>query len=295
MLVVGLTGDVGAGKSTVSSVWASEGAHVINADLIVASIWKRDDVARLAVDRWGKGILTPEGLPDHAAISRVVFGDEKEYRWVCDRIHPLVRQEMGSRVSALKGWVVVEIPLLFENGVPAWVDLTVYIEAPACSRRLWNASRGWKEDELVRRERWLLDPGIKKDLADFVISNSGSLEELGREARDLGRFFLSASELVRICFVTASGTDSRRLFCALSKNTLVFEAGVAPNDGCENQSGEPSEQALVVSAITRMPDLGEIRAIARNCCPGGIVASREEDVRSLPRDVLIRAMGCEVR
>ena len=294
MLVVGLTGDVGAGKSTVSSVWASEGAHIVNADLIVSGIWKRGDIASLAVNRWGEGILTSRGLPDHTAISRVVFGDEKEYRWVCDTIHPLVRREMESRVKALKGWVVAEIPLLFENGVPAWVDLTVYIEAPAAMRKIWNASRGWSEGELERRERWLLEASRKKELADFVIRNFGSLEDLTREARVLGRGFLSASGLVRVCFVTASSNDSRRLFCDLSRSVLTLQAEVAPSDGCEPSAGGTSEPALVVSAVTRSSDLEEVEAIARRSCANGIVRSRKEEAGSLPREVLIRAMGCDV-
>lgn len=110
MLVVGLTGDVGAGKSTVSSVWASLGAHVVSADTIVAALWKRNEMVELAAGRWGERILRPGMALDHSAISRIVFGDEKEYRWVCETIHPLVREEMERVVESLDGWIVAEIP-----------------------------------------------------------------------------------------------------------------------------------------------------------------------------------------
>ncbi len=63
MLVIGLTGDVGAGKSILSFAWASQGARVISADSIVAELWERKDLADLAVERWGTSILTPGGDP----------------------------------------------------------------------------------------------------------------------------------------------------------------------------------------------------------------------------------------
>jgi dephospho-CoA kinase len=65
---------------------------------------------------------------------------------------------------------------MFENGVPDWIDLTVYIEAPEDERVIRNASRGWDRDELRRRERWLLGSDRKKKMADLVLCNDGTRE-----------------------------------------------------------------------------------------------------------------------
>ena len=72
MLVIGLTGDVGAGKSTVSSAWGSQGARVISADPIVAELWKREDLVTLAVERWGRSVLTAAGTLDHGAVLSLI-------------------------------------------------------------------------------------------------------------------------------------------------------------------------------------------------------------------------------
>ncbi|HPE91688.1 MAG TPA: dephospho-CoA kinase [Synergistales bacterium] len=294
MLVVGLTGDVGAGKSTVSSVWASLGAHVVSADTIVAALWKRNEMVELAAGRWGERILRPGMALDHSAISRIVFGDEKEYRWVCETIHPLVREEMERVVESLDGWIVAEIPLMFENGVPDWIDLTVYIEAPEDERVIRNASRGWDRDELRRRERWLLGSDRKKKMADLVLCNDGTREELEERARELGSRLLSLSSLVRVCFALGSSGASRRLFRELSRNGRVLEVEIAPGEECKWRDVFHVDPGLIVSAIVRPKDLEETRSMAaRISGEGGPVCSILSGERRLPKEVLMRAVGSD--
>ncbi|HPA58695.1 MAG TPA: dephospho-CoA kinase [Synergistales bacterium] len=294
MLVVGLTGDVGAGKSTVSSVWASLGAHVVSADTIVAELWKRSEMVELAVGRWGERILTPGMALDRSAISRIVFEDEMEYRWVCETIHPLVREEMVRAVESLDGWVVAEIPLMFENGVPDWIDLTVYVEAPEDERVIRNASRGWDRDELRRRERWLLGSDRKKKMADLVLCNDGTREELEEGASDLGSRFLSLSSLVRVCFALGSPEASRRLFRELSRNGRVLEVEIAPGEECKWSDVFHVDPGLIVSAIVRSGDLEETMSMAtRISGEGGPVSSILSGERRFPKEVLMRAMGSD--
>ncbi|HON34016.1 MAG: dephospho-CoA kinase [Thermovirgaceae bacterium] len=294
MLVIGLTGDVGAGKSTVSSAWASQGARVISADPIVAELWKRRDLAALAVGRWGRGILNAEGTLDHVALSGFIFGDEEEYRWACGIIHPLVREEMEKRIDGLDGWVVAEIPLLFEKGVPEWVDLTVYIEASEEERVRRNAFRGWDRKELHRRERWLLEPEDKKTRADLVISNDGTLDELVENARDLGSRFLSLSSLTRVCFESITPEVSCRLFRELSRDEKVIEVGIATDGECEVTGTPRGGPDLVVTASVRSCHLEVIKAVAERIGGVGIcVRSSQPEGRRFPKEVLLRAMKGE--
>ena len=294
MLVIGLTGDVGAGKSTVSSAWASQGARVISADPIVAELWKRKDLTALAVERWGREVLATDGTLDHGALSGFIFGDEKEYHWACGIIHPLVREEMDRLIDNLDGWVVAEIPLLFENGVPEWVDLTVYIEAPEEQRVQRNAFRGWDRKELFRRERWLLEREEKKTRADLVISNDGTLDELLENARDLGLRFLSLSSLRRICFESITPEVSCRLFRELSRDERVIEAGIATEEKCEVTGASPGRPELVVTASVRSCDLEGINAVAERVGGIGIcVRSSQPEERRFPKEVLLRVVKGE--
>lgn len=209
MLVVGLTGDVGAGKSTLSSIWRASGAHVIDADAIVSDIWKDEEMIALAVDRWGIRIISGSGKPDHAVISGIVFENDEEYRWVCNKIHPIVRKRMAEMARCLEGWVVAEIPLLFENGVADWIDLTVYVEAPLETRLSRNSHRGWGLEEIRKREGRLMERTRKMELADFIVTNDGSLEKLRLHAKTLASRFLAASSLMKISVPASSGEEAR--------------------------------------------------------------------------------------
>jgi len=268
----------------------------VSADPIVAELWEGKDLLALAVERWGRAVLTPEGTLDHCAVSRAIFDDEEEYRWACGIIHPLVREEMERRIAGLDGWVVAEIPLLFEKGTPAWIDLTVYVEAPEEERIRRNAVRGWDREELRRRERWLLESEGKKKMADLVISNNGTLDELKARAEGLGLRFLSLSSLDRVCFESVSPEVSCRLFRELSRDERVIEVGMATDDDCEAKDAARDDPDLIVTALVMTVDLEDVKSRAEKIGGGGVtLRSRHPEARRLPRDVLLRALKGEVR
>jgi dephospho-CoA kinase len=116
------------------------------------------------------------------------------------------------RMSAsLEGWVVAEIPLLFEGGVPQWIDATVYLAAPEEKRRERNSSRGWTAGEIIRRESFLLPSEEKKRRADVVLENAGTLENLRETAEKHALFFRRLAGLVR-CTVTFQRYDDALLY-----------------------------------------------------------------------------------
>lgn len=278
MLAVGLTGDVGAGKSTLSSIWGSFGARVLDADAIVAEIWKSKEMVSLAVQRWGKRILSDCGMPDHAVISGIVFGNDDEYLWVCKTLHPRVRAEMASMAEKLDGWVVAEIPLLFENGIPDWIDLTVYIEAPEDIRVSRNRQRGWGRDEIFRRESRLMDRSQKIVMADFVVANVGSLEDLTLKAGRLARRFIAASSLFMITVTVPSEEKTRLVSSSLKGSGLA--AGIVTSPG---GSG--------VSAFVREESIEKMLSIFEDADLSKDISIEKEKTRKAPRNVLLWAMG----
>lgn len=188
MLVVGLTGDVGAGKSTILRTWHEQGAALVDSDEIVRHLWKTGQLRSAALDRFGDRALNPaNGEVDLAFVAAAVFSSTEDYAWVCSLLHPLVLKRIETMLEKLDGWIVVELPLLFEAGRPPWLDLVVYVTAAEEFRIARTRSRGWKTGELEQREKWLLPSRQKAFLADIVIENDGTREDLEIQAKSMGK------------------------------------------------------------------------------------------------------------
>ncbi|NLK18879.1 MAG: dephospho-CoA kinase [Synergistaceae bacterium] len=197
MLALGVTGDVGAGKSTLTRLWGEMGASVIDADRIVRELWQRRSVVDGAVSLWGDAVADGCGKINPAAVARIAFSNKAEYRRLNGLLHPLVRIEMNRLASCLEGWVTAEIPLLFETGVPHWIDFTVYVTSGDEARARRNASRGWPAGEIERRESFLLPREEKIKRADLVIYNDGGLDALAAKAEETASLFRKLADLMQ--------------------------------------------------------------------------------------------------
>jgi dephospho-CoA kinase len=182
--VIGLLGLPGAGKSTVAAEMADRGAAVIDADALARQAMSEPAVREAVLQRLGEAVLTDGGEVDRAAVGRAVFGDEPALRWLEGLIHPRVRARRRELRENYAGdpdvlAIVEDSPLLLESGLDQACDVLVLVEAPREERlRRLAESRGWREDELARREKnqWPLDK--KRKRADHVISNGAG--EAGR-------------------------------------------------------------------------------------------------------------------
>lgn len=228
MLVLGVTGDVGAGKSTVTRIFAESGATIINADNIAHEIWKNGDVLAKAAGRWGEEVLLPDGRINPIRVASIVFSDRTEYGWLCQMLHPLIRSDMERRISVLEGFVVAEIPLLFENGVPWWIDITMYISAPYMDRQKRNLSRGWEEDEILRRESFLMDRDKKISMADILVRNEGSLDSLKNKIFTLTSQMKDFATLAEISLSLNSHKDAVNLSESVLSKGLALNVEVYP-------------------------------------------------------------------
>jgi dephospho-CoA kinase len=186
---VGLTGGIGAGKSTALEALARLGAAVLSTDAVVHELYERDPRLREAiVARFGPEVA-PAGVVDREAVAERVFADSHDRGWLEQLLWPLV----GARVAAWLQEVragrgrgpaepraaVVEVPLLFESGMGDLYDATIAVVAQESVRRERAASRAHAlVDERAARQ---LSQQQKAQRATFVVRNDGSEEDLARE------------------------------------------------------------------------------------------------------------------
>jgi dephospho-CoA kinase len=192
--VMAITGDVGAGKSTVAKLFESLGGYLIDADQVVAELWRTSQLTAAAVGRWGENILDEKGHVIHALVAERVFADQVEYDWLMGFIHPLVRVELEGRVRRLRendqgwndqDWIVVEIPLLFETGVAPWVTTKVFVTAPRETRLERCRARGWDDAEMRKRESFFLPSQERIARSDYVICNDSDIDALKKAVTEI--------------------------------------------------------------------------------------------------------------
>jgi len=167
---------------------------VFDADAIAKKMWFLPEVRQKAEARWGAGFLDGSSKEALGRIAEKIFTDDEEYEFAAALIHGPVMAEMKRMIDCSgSAWVVAEVPLLYEYGVPRWIDGVVYASAPFEKRVERNKNRGWDSDEILRRERRLLPSAKKMMLADWVLENSGTEDEWRAKARALGQFFIKIS------------------------------------------------------------------------------------------------------
>lgn len=200
MLSVALTGNVAAGKSSVTAWWRTWGAYIIDADVLVREVQAPGTPVLAAIrERFGPQMLRPDGSLDRAALRRVVFRDPEARQALNAIVHPAVqarRAELLAEAAARGERVVVnDIPLLFEVLDPARFDLVALVDAPDEVRRArLIQGRGLLPDEADRLMAAQLPSDTKRARSDLVIDNAGTLEELRQAAERAWRHLLDLAE-----------------------------------------------------------------------------------------------------
>jgi len=196
--IVGLTGGIGSGKSTVARFLLKLGAVVIDADAIVHELQAAGSpVLSELADAFGSEIIDDTGALDRAALGAIVFRDAEKRALLGSILHPKVAAEMARRIESAREsaveLIVLDIPLLFEGreagtGAAAQMsfDATLLIYAPEPLQIERQMKRdGCDREESLRRIRAQLPIEKKKQMADFVIDNSGTPEETERQVHAL--------------------------------------------------------------------------------------------------------------
>jgi len=191
MLLVGLTGNIGSGKSTVAQMLSERGATIIDADVLARRAVELGTAAYdKIVARWGSSILSHDGQLDRAALRRVVFSDHQQLEELNAIVHPEVERLRSRLVDQARArgdqLVVCDIPLLFERHMTDSVDRVILVDANRALRleRLVK-DRGLPETEGMDMIAAQMPAELKRARADFVIDNDGTLGQLERRVQDV--------------------------------------------------------------------------------------------------------------
>ena len=185
MPFVGLTGGMGAGKSTALAALERLGAAVLSSDAVVHELYGQDELREAVVARWGPAVA-PGGVVDRAAVAKRAFASEEDRRWLEGLLWPLVGARVAGWLEEVRGGrasgrplpraAVVETPLLFEAGLEGLYDATIAVVSEEGIRRERAADRGHAlADERAARQ---LPQEEKARRATFVVRNDGSEQDL---------------------------------------------------------------------------------------------------------------------
>jgi dephospho-CoA kinase len=186
-MLVGLTGGIGAGKSTVAAALAERGAAVVDADVIAREVVEPGGAAYDSlVQRFGRGVLQPDGRLDRQALADLVFHDPAALEDLNGITHPAIGLVVGQRVAAAAATheiVVIDIPLLsITTKARIGFDAVVVVDVPedVAVQRLVS-QRGFEEPDARARIAAQITREERRALADFVIENTGDLAALETE------------------------------------------------------------------------------------------------------------------
>jgi dephospho-CoA kinase len=183
MMRVGLTGGIGAGKSTVSRMLADRGAVVIDGDQIARDLVVPGEPALAAiVDRFGPDVLLPDGQLDRAGLAAIVFPDPQALAALDAIMHPRIAQRAADMIEAAESAgtsiVVYDMPLLVENGSADDFDLVVVVHAPIEVRLARLAVRGVPVADARERMSRQASDAERAEVASILIDNGGDEEQL---------------------------------------------------------------------------------------------------------------------
>jgi dephospho-CoA kinase len=200
MLRVGLTGGIGSGKSAVSGRLAALGAVVIDGDKVARAVVE-PGTAGLAgiVEIFGPGVLRADGSLDRAKLAGIVFSDEAARGKLNAITHPLIHEHIRADEAAAvtaggpDTLIVHDIPLLAEGQRAADFDLVIVVDVPAELQVSRLAGRGLPEDQARARMAAQATREQRLAIADIVIDNSGTLEDLDRRVTEVWAELLSGN------------------------------------------------------------------------------------------------------
>ena len=184
MPFVGLTGGMGAGKSTALAALERLGAAVVSSDALVHELYEGEQLRDAVLERWGAEVA-PGGVVDRAAVAELAFASPEDRAWLEGLVWPLVGARVAGWLEGVRGKrpapraAVVEVPLLFEAGLEGIYDATIAVVTEERVRQARAAERGHAlVDERAARQ---LSQEEKARRATFVVRNDATEEDLERE------------------------------------------------------------------------------------------------------------------
>lgn len=196
MLVVGLTGGIGSGKSTVTQLFAEKNIDIIDNDVLARELTLPGAPALKEIAAlFGADILLPDGSLDRAKLRKIVFADDGKRRQLEQILHPMIRAETQRRAEAARSpYCIVVIPLLFETEPNPLIQRVLVVDAPEelqLSRTVARDSNSKEQVEAIIKTQ--ISREKRLSLADDVIYNDGNIEGLVPQVEKLHELYLSLS------------------------------------------------------------------------------------------------------
>ena len=178
---VGLTGGIGAGKSTVADLFSQKGAVVIRSDELARQVIEPQTPGfQQVIDRFGKDFVNSEGYIDRAKLAQVVFQDDAALKDLENIVHPLVRSKTNQIIDQHTSETIIvnEIPLLLEKKMESLFDFLVIVISSEKNRLERLSQRGLTTEQATARMSKQVSDDERKAAADFLIVNDGNLDQL---------------------------------------------------------------------------------------------------------------------
>lgn len=191
--VVGLTGGIGSGKSTVAKLFASLGASIINADQLAREVVKPGSPALAEIaQHFGEDAIATNGTLDRSVLRKKIFQNDSDRLWLENLLHPLIAEERLKQIdSATTPYVIVEIPLLFEKQLADEVDRVLVVDTPEALQKSRVAERDKVNTESIEAiMNTQVDRENRLSGADDIIDNSGDIEDLNSQVQALNEKYL---------------------------------------------------------------------------------------------------------
>ncbi|WP_280769881.1 dephospho-CoA kinase [Salipaludibacillus daqingensis] len=190
-MIIGLTGGIATGKSTVSAMLKKEGIPIIDADIVAREVVELGSNAyHQIVDHFGLSILKQDGTINREKLGNIVFEKKHERNILNNIVHPAVREEMSRQAHFYKNeghqLIVMDIPLLVENDLFHMVDEVVLVYVPeSIQLKRLRARNDYTEQEAKQRMDSQLSIEKKKQYASYIIDNSGTVIETKQQVVEL--------------------------------------------------------------------------------------------------------------
>ncbi|MFH1202487.1 MAG: dephospho-CoA kinase [Candidatus Omnitrophota bacterium] len=188
-MIIGITGGFGTGKSTVAGLFKAKGAYIIDADRINHGLLKEKTVINKIHRIFGKGVLRKAKTIDRKALAKEVFGSKRNLERLCRITHPLIISKIRENIKKINKnrLIVIDAPLLIEADLRKFINFLIVVKAGPETSLKRLKRKGFLKNEVFTRRRMQIPLRNKLKLADFVIDNNGSMENLAQQVNRIFR------------------------------------------------------------------------------------------------------------
>ena len=194
--IIGITGGISSGKSTVSRMLASLGAEIVDADEMCHRLILVNKVKSKIIERFGDTVQDIYGKIDRSRRAEIVFQDKTCLDDLCNILHPIVIEQIRSKIAEIekrgrRRAIVIDAALLEESGLSLMCDFMIFVNTVSDHRVIRSKiSRHWHDGELEKRERFQMSLEDKRKKADYVIDNNFTEENTFRQIKEFWQLYI---------------------------------------------------------------------------------------------------------